>query len=655
MSLETRLNEINNKLQEFQKNIERIFEQLVNQLETPEIKDKFQHFKEVEINKISQNISHTIKVIDSPIYVGLLGRYSHGKTALLNTFFSIDQEYALPEGEGMVTSKITEVAFDSKVSSPVCLEVLRDGSENRINIETLKASVSKKAIDRDAEMVDFYSIKLPAREKFSELFENKKIHLIDMPGLGGVYFKDTEKTRKYIENIDMLIVVIKITKIEEASSWIEQFINKNNLSIPIIPVLTFFDKWEEGDIFFDCKNEEEVIVKAKSLIKEKLPSLSRYEVRTMAVSSITKLNVSELRECVLSFIEESNFIISRINKETPEVFRRKIIRLSQLLDQVSRDIEKSLEKLKKEIDTLIPQRKFESFKESFKKQKDKRISESKKSISNSVKSINSEFQVRVRDIIQLKDYNEITNFINRIEQELNLTRFKELSAEIKSLLDSFKIVLIDEVKNYIDKLEISTFKKDKLRQSALNEIENFDFDFELDTLIEYKAPEIVKERIREFINKGIDIISETLLNPQLIFLFPVVIILLFLRNFWLLDKLGISSNLIDPMLFFVFAGFLLSVFFRGSKQRFNEAKIEIFNSLSSSFDRQKYTDNYCQIFVKYVDEMLKKIDEELEEITNPYIKDTKKISSEMSNFKGEVQTINKYIKQEIEKLETEQA
>ena len=78
-----------------------------------------------------------------------------------------------------------------------------------------------------------------------------------MPDLGGAYFKDNEKIRKYV---DMLIVVIKIAEIKEAAKCIEPYVH--NLSIPIIPVL----------------------------IKILIPSLVNHEIRTIAFSSKTKHN-----------------------------------------------------------------------------------------------------------------------------------------------------------------------------------------------------------------------------------------------------------------------------------------------------------------------------------------------------------------------------
>jgi hypothetical protein len=166
MNIESKLEEI----KQFQKNVEVTFDRLVTNIQTPEVKEKVKHFKDIEISKISKNILQTIQVIDAPISVGLVGRYSHGKTALINEFFSMDAEYSLPEGEGIVTSKITKVEFDSKVSSPICSQVFRDRRENRISLEALKLSVSTN--DTNSELIDYYSIKLPIREDYMSISED---------------------------------------------------------------------------------------------------------------------------------------------------------------------------------------------------------------------------------------------------------------------------------------------------------------------------------------------------------------------------------------------------------------------------------------------------------------------------------------------------
>ena len=108
-----------------------------------------------EFKKISKKVDYSAKLLNSPIYVGLLGRYSHGKTALLNSMFNIREDYRLPEGEGVVTSKITKVEFKSGITGPKCYEILRDGNSNPLDVYSLKENVRGNSSENSS-MVDFY-------------------------------------------------------------------------------------------------------------------------------------------------------------------------------------------------------------------------------------------------------------------------------------------------------------------------------------------------------------------------------------------------------------------------------------------------------------------------------------------------------------------
>jgi len=650
MSVESRLQQINSELQKFQTNVERIFERLVSSLETPEFQEKIQHFKDVEINKISRKISQTKEVIDSPIYVGLLGRYSHGKTALINKFFSIGQEYSLPEGSGIVTSKITVVEFDSEISSPVCLQVCRDNTENRVTIEALKASVAGQAIDENTEIIDYYRIKLPAREPFSELFAKKKINLLDMPGLGGLYFRDNEKTRKYMGYVDMLLVIIKITEIKEASKYIEPYIN--NLSVPIIPVLTFFDAWRESTAFTTCVNEEEAIFKAKEFIKDQIPSLSKHEIRTIAVSSSTGLNISALRECVLNFVETQNFAVRKVQSETPEVFRRRVGEISKELNKITVDIENSLSKLQREVQGLMPksQTRFESFEQAFKRKKDKLTSDSKKKISQCVKEIFSDFKNIGQDITYLNDFNAIRERISRLEQEINSTKIVELNTEISDLVVNFKTNLSDAVDIYIDGLDIDELRRQELRQSTFGLIESSQSN--IDNLVEYRSPSILGEKIQEITKAGIDVVLDNLTNPEVILPLLLVPIILWLKS---LPFIGDNiAPFLDAIIIILAIAFIWRVISSDRTKRLNEAKRKIGERLLASFDKQKFINDSHQSFVEAIDEITSAVQEELQDFTDPYSKDVRRIADGTKDFQIEVKTINKFLQNQIAVIESEQ-
>ncbi|BAY23297.1 hypothetical protein NIES2100_30610 [Calothrix sp. NIES-2100] len=664
MNTESRLQEIISELEEFKTSVEKTFDTLVNKLDTSEIQEKIRHFKEIEISRVSKKVEQAIEVIKAPVYVGLLGRYSHGKTALINEFFSIREEHSLPEGEGVVTSKVTLIAFDSQIDYPRCSQVLRDKNktENKVSIETLKASVGGKVVDENTEVTNYYSIKLPTKEPFSKLFEDKKICLIDLPGLGSPYFTDAEKALKFIEHIDLLIVVIKITEIEKARQGIEGYI-RGNLSIPVIPVLTFFDKWQESDTFTTCTNEEEVVIEAKKLIEEKIPSLSKYLIRTVAVSSKTKFNIVKLRECVLNFVAEQNIGITKAKTEVPEITKRKFNEVSKELNQLTIDTENSLDRLQREIKGLMPQtqKRFESFEESFKKQKDKFVSDSKRKITQSVRDTFSDFRDMVQDIRHLNKHNEIKERISSIEQEVNSKKYAELKNEINDLVKDFKANLSDAVTSYINKLDIDESKRQELRQPALDiisyhpSVDNLDKD--------YKAPSTVTDMLQELAKTMIDFITDNLTNPQVIL--PLILPVLATPIILLIESLPLGigkglgeslTSLVNLVMIILVVAFVWKALSSDRTKRFNEAKNKIIDKLISDFDKykQEVLNDSCQKFVETVDTIVTDVQLDLKDFTNEYAKDINSISKGVKDFQSKVTEINKFLQKQREIIESEQ-
>ena len=81
ISFEAKSVEIKKKLEDLNEEINTIFGgNTIDTIKTEEIKRKFKHYAETEIVKINTEIKHAVAVLDSPIFVGLIGRYSHGKT-----------------------------------------------------------------------------------------------------------------------------------------------------------------------------------------------------------------------------------------------------------------------------------------------------------------------------------------------------------------------------------------------------------------------------------------------------------------------------------------------------------------------------------------------------------------------------------------------
>ena len=124
-------------------------------------KDSFNH----EVRALLGKIDYTLNVMQAPVYVGLLGRYSHGKTALANAIFEIPEEHTLPEGEGIVTSKITKIDFEEKIGYAKAFLIKRSGEKDEIDVEHLRSLARAGSKDStslgQAALIDYLYLQLP--------------------------------------------------------------------------------------------------------------------------------------------------------------------------------------------------------------------------------------------------------------------------------------------------------------------------------------------------------------------------------------------------------------------------------------------------------------------------------------------------------------
>lgn len=116
-----------------------------------------------------------------------------------------------------------------------------------------------------------------------------------------------------------MLLLIRIDQIQESGRHINHLLEGNH--IPVIPVLTFADDeiWTKSDIYSDCKNIDDVIDKAKNLIRENIPAIQPYIYNVIAVSNVTGLNIDALRQLILSNIETSKIAIGKAKKDIAPV------------------------------------------------------------------------------------------------------------------------------------------------------------------------------------------------------------------------------------------------------------------------------------------------------------------------------------------------
>ena len=449
----------------------------IEQIQTEGIKRELNRFRSTIIKDISYELEHTMEVIQSPVFVGLLGRYSHGKSALVNALFSLDDSSKLPEGEGVVTSKVTRVDFNKDLYAPEAYEVKKGGKSDIINIEALRNGVGQTQTDTSS--VDYFYMKLPTDNRdFAQLFATKNISLIDMPGLGGPYFKDQTTTKQYIKNLDMILAIIKVDGIREAGVHIEPYI-QTSAGIPIIPVLTFGDKWKESDLYADCNDEDEMLQKAQELIKEYIPSLSKYNTNIIAVSSYTGQNINELRSLILNHVEVEKIAIGKARKEISPVYKRQVQQLSIEFKNLNNKINTLSEELDALLKPILPKKKdTNQLKEVFSSAKVQRSY--RDLIKESTSQINdcfSKYKDYINGIRSKNSAKEVMEWTNSFEKDINNRMFRDTIERLNFLFEEYKEQLKSGTKNMLDDMTLDRQKKIELQERTSELISDAKIDW----------------------------------------------------------------------------------------------------------------------------------------------------------------------------------
>ncbi|MBR4325138.1 MAG: dynamin family protein [Bacteroidales bacterium] len=416
-------------------------------------------------------LEYCSNLITAPVYVGMLGRYSHGKSTLVNCLFSLDDKTKLPEGDGIVTSKVTIVSFDKKVSSPEAYKHFRgerNESERFSNYGDFQDEAQSKKDDNSN--IAYLEAKIPVDEKVVGLktnFFQHNIQLVDMPGLGGSYFEDEDTTQKYLRIIDLVIITIKITDIKKSAESVDDFLK--NINCPKIIVLTFFDKAAEDNFFSDCKDDEEILLKAKKQVKECFKNIGNAN-DIIAVSNSNSRLIDKVRERILSKIVVQDYGISKMQRSTPEVKQRQVEELkAELLE-----LRQKSEQLRKQLESLVEK--------TVGKDDDKNVD-----IRNifDTSSVKKQVSKRKKDI-----ENEINSFSNEQKREINSLHNIEEAGSICDRISDAQIELIDSINDkffeYVESIKDAA--NDYISDMNISDTNKNDFKREIkDTLSDFKS------------------------------------------------------------------------------------------------------------------------------------------------------------------------
>lgn len=464
--------ELEKKIIAVEKKVKEIFNDDVIAKFEPKLKSDL---KEVNYNcarPLIEQLENCNRLMQAPVYVGMLGRYSHGKSALVNSLFLMDDETKLPEGESVVTSKVTRVSFD-KITSATAYKYYNGSNEREQFAEYAEFQNTAQSKDEDNSGIAFLEAKIPIGEKRNlarDFFQNN-IQLIDMPGLGGPYYDDTVMTREYVSKMDLVVVAIKITEIEEAAVAVDKFLQKVNC--PKIAVLTFYDLASQDNKYIDCNGDmSKIITKAKNEVGKHFSNIGDTD-DIIVVSNKDNALVDKVRERILQKITVQRIAINTSRQEIPVVQQRKSAALKKEFESLTQ----KAHALPNRLEVIIAESigKDEDAKidicSIFDTQKVKNKQQKRKTdIEKEIKSFKKDQVSTINQILSVSECDSVCEKIKKdgiVLLEKTTERFEDYKSELK-----------DEADNYIDNLNIAEKQKRDYKLNVKEVLINFSNLFE---------------------------------------------------------------------------------------------------------------------------------------------------------------------------------
>ena len=310
--------------------------------------------------------------VESPIYIGVVGHYSHGKSSLLNALlFPPRTGEVLPTGEGVVTSLCTLLQFSNHADDHEFYDVEQGNVERNLTSGEYQSRVSSRG--GRAGSTSYFKIRLQVDRLSDSLFNDfaeKQIEMLDTPGLGGPFWKDEQSLIGWIKEFVMVVVCIKATQINgDTADTINPFLRQTTK--PIVPVVTFWDTWNGSGDFKGIGEESKARAEAKRRISQYFPTLAQYVDQTIFTSAkacmeakpITddatrffteEWNVDNVRRSLSSHVRtQGNILRAGKDKESAlDSQRRALVR--QLAEKLSADSLHYTDSLRTKIQEALP-------------------------------------------------------------------------------------------------------------------------------------------------------------------------------------------------------------------------------------------------------------------------------------------------------------
>jgi GTP-binding protein EngB required for normal cell division len=136
------------------------------------------------------------RLAEDRFYLTLAGQFNRGKTTLMNAMFGMDR---LPTGIVPVTSVITAVSYNSR--ERVVMHFENSNLTHEASLAELPEWVTEQGNPGNRKGIEMAEVQLPAE------ILRRGAFFVDTPGLGSAVVENTDTTKRFLPQIDALVLV----------------------------------------------------------------------------------------------------------------------------------------------------------------------------------------------------------------------------------------------------------------------------------------------------------------------------------------------------------------------------------------------------------------------------------------------------------------
>jgi GTP-binding protein EngB required for normal cell division len=136
------------------------------------------------------------RLAEDRFYLTLAGQFSRGKTTLMNAMLGMDR---LPTGVVPVTSVITAVSYNTR--ERVVMRFANSNLSHDVPLSELPEWITERGNPGNERKIEMAEVQLPAE------ILRRGAFFVDTPGPGSVVVENTETTRRFLPQVDALVLV----------------------------------------------------------------------------------------------------------------------------------------------------------------------------------------------------------------------------------------------------------------------------------------------------------------------------------------------------------------------------------------------------------------------------------------------------------------